>query len=150
MSWPFSGIRLLVQRSPSDSIFTSLNLVLIKDMVFAGEAEMSITEFLEETIALRGSNPATVRDLGQLKLQTLGRRWNAVISNALRVCRVSAEDPSRNANTRSATHADVQVGTEPSGREPIQAQGQASVCLRLLKTLLTGLLLIVFSSAVYH
>ena len=43
-----------------------------KDMVFAGEAEMSITEFLEETIALRGSNPATVRDLGQLKLQKPG------------------------------------------------------------------------------
>lgn len=41
------------------------------DMVFAGEAEMSLTEFLEETIALRGSNPATVRDLGQLKLQIL-------------------------------------------------------------------------------
>ncbi|CAE7593737.1 CACNA1E [Symbiodinium sp. CCMP2456] len=96
------------------------------DMVFAGEAEMSITEFLEETIALRGSNPATVRDLGQLKLQTLGARWNAVISNALRVHRFSAEDPSRNANTRSATHADFQVGTEPSGREPVvQAQDGA-------------------------
>ena len=56
-------------------------------MVFAGEAEMSLTEFLEETIALRGSNPATVRDLGQLKLQRLGGQWNAeeVMSSALRL-----------------------------------------------------------------
>ena len=60
-----------------------------KDMVFAGEAEMSITEFLEETIALRGSNTATVRDLGQLKLQKLGS--HSVPAWALYVTTLNAE-----------------------------------------------------------
>ena len=89
MSWPFSGIRPLVQRLPRVHRHRTRpdRIVLPKDMVFAGEAEMSLTEFLEETIALRGSNPATVRDLGQLKLQRLGGQWNAeeVMSSALRL-----------------------------------------------------------------
>eukprot|EP00434_Breviolum_minutum_P013844 symbB.v1.2.012207.t1/scaffold834.1/size159133/5 len=41
------------------------------DIVFAGDADMNLDEFLEEVITLRGANQATVKDLGQLKTQIL-------------------------------------------------------------------------------
>lgn len=41
------------------------------DIVFAGDSDMNLDEFLEELITLRGANVATVKDLGQLKTQIL-------------------------------------------------------------------------------
>ncbi|CAK9001594.1 unnamed protein product [Durusdinium trenchii] len=65
----------VVNRPDIVSIFLEAGIDIVAllrdpDIVFAGDSDMNLEEFLEEIITLRGANVATVKDLGQLKDST--------------------------------------------------------------------------------
>eukprot|EP00931_Biecheleriopsis_adriatica_P086877 TRINITY_DN61434_c0_g1_i1.p1 TRINITY_DN61434_c0_g1~~TRINITY_DN61434_c0_g1_i1.p1 ORF type:complete len:754 (+),score=186.52 TRINITY_DN61434_c0_g1_i1:198-2264(+) len=55
----------------NETSIDAIALVRDPDIVFAGDNEISVKEFLDEVLTLRGTNTATVKDIVQLKKQLL-------------------------------------------------------------------------------
>eukprot|EP00930_Biecheleria_cincta_P035136 TRINITY_DN24199_c0_g1_i1.p1 TRINITY_DN24199_c0_g1~~TRINITY_DN24199_c0_g1_i1.p1 ORF type:complete len:743 (+),score=157.77 TRINITY_DN24199_c0_g1_i1:63-2231(+) len=55
----------------TDAGIDAMALVRDPDIIFAGDESMGFQEMLDEVLMLRGSNPATVKDIVQLKKQLL-------------------------------------------------------------------------------
>lgn len=58
------------------TLFNDVNIDVVAiirdpDIIFAGDDELNFNEFIDEVMALRGSNPVTVKDIIQLRKQLL-------------------------------------------------------------------------------
>eukprot|EP00930_Biecheleria_cincta_P011695 TRINITY_DN11473_c0_g1_i1.p1 TRINITY_DN11473_c0_g1~~TRINITY_DN11473_c0_g1_i1.p1 ORF type:complete len:752 (+),score=177.62 TRINITY_DN11473_c0_g1_i1:36-2258(+) len=100
----------MLDREEAINAFTDVGVDVIAlirdpDIIFAGDDCISFKEFMDEVLALRGSNPATVKDITQLKKQILremqginaGRGMGGAARQRLKV----AGSVSRSASTSS-------------------------------------------------